>query len=322
MSTTTPLDILKLSLGDIGAYTPGDYIEPALMNDAFNTLNDLLDSTSNEKEMIYCSQEVIHEVSGAAQTFTIGQGGQVGCSFTGSIAGTVLTVTAIITGALSCGQKISGTGITTGTAITALGTGQGGNTALALGTYSVNTSQTAASTTITSYAPRPLRINSAFVRISTASTGLLDYPVGILNVNEWARIPIKSLPGPWPTALYYQPSEPVGILNYYPFPSVCEMHLFCDTVLNNFETLADTVVLPQGYKMWMRWNVAELLMPSYGKADQVQAQMVMKNAKFYRSVIKRTNMQPMAQAQFDVVLYGNRGANPGWYLSGGFAGPV
>lgn len=319
MSTTTPQDILTKALGDIGAYAPGDFIEPALMNDAFDTLNDLLDSASNEKEMIYCSQEVIHEVNGTSQTFTIGPGGQVGCSFTGSIAGTTLTVTAILSGALSCGQKISGTGITTGSSITALGTGQGGNGTGALGTYSVNISQTVASTTITSYAPRPLRINSAFVRISTASTGLLDYPVIPLNVTDWSRIPIKSLPGPWPRGVYYQPSEPVGILNYYPFPSNCEMHLMCDTVLNNFQTLTETIVLPQGYKNWMRWNVAEILMPSYGKSDQVQAQMVIKNAARFRALIKRTNMRPMEQAQFDVILYGSARVNAGWYLDGGFS---
>lgn len=318
MSTTTPLDILKLSLGDIGAYSPGDYIEPALMNDAFNTLNDFLDGASNEKQMVYCSQEVIHELDGTSQTFTIGPNGQVGCVFTGSISGTTLTVTAVTSGALSVGQKLSGTGITANTSITALGTGQGGASPTILGTYSVNTSQTVGSITITSYAPRPLRINSAFVRISTTPTGLLDYPVGVMNVNEWSRIPIKSLPGPWPKGVYYQPSEPVGILNYYPFPSNCEMHLFCDTVLNNFETLTDTIVLPQGYKMWMRWNVAELLMPSYGKADQVQIQMVMKNAAKFRAQIKRTNMQPQPNATFDPVLYGmNRQADAGWYLTGG-----
>jgi hypothetical protein len=63
---------------------------------------------------------------------------------TGSIATTVLTVTAVTSGILSVGQTISGSGVTAGTKITALGTGKGG-----VGTYTVGTSQTAASTTIT-----------------------------------------------------------------------------------------------------------------------------------------------------------------------------
>jgi hypothetical protein len=65
-------------------------------------------------------------------------------SFTGSIAGTVLTVTAVASGTVTVGQILSGTGITAGTQIVSQGTGTGGN-----GTYSVQTSQTASATTIT-----------------------------------------------------------------------------------------------------------------------------------------------------------------------------
>jgi hypothetical protein len=65
-------------------------------------------------------------------------------SFTGSISGTTLTVTAVASGTVQVGQVLSGTGITSGTQILALGTGTGGN-----GTYTVSTSQTASSTTIT-----------------------------------------------------------------------------------------------------------------------------------------------------------------------------
>lgn len=55
-----------------------------------------------------------------------------------------LTVTAVTTGTLAVGQTISGTGITAGTKIVALGTGTGGT-----GTYAVDIAQTAGSTTVT-----------------------------------------------------------------------------------------------------------------------------------------------------------------------------
>jgi hypothetical protein len=63
---------------------------------------------------------------------------------TGSIAGQTLTVSAVTSGTLAVGQTISGTGVTAGTTITALGTGTGGT-----GTYTVSISQTVSSTTIT-----------------------------------------------------------------------------------------------------------------------------------------------------------------------------
>lgn len=67
-------------------------------------------------------------------------------TYTGSIAGTVMTVTAFTQGfPIGVGDKISGTGVTVGTVITSLGTGIGG-----IGTYNVNLSQTVASTNILS----------------------------------------------------------------------------------------------------------------------------------------------------------------------------
>jgi len=66
---------------------------------------------------------------------------------TGSISGTVLTITAVSQGALTVGasiEAISGT-MTNGTTVSSFGTGSGG-----VGTYNVNNSQTVASTTITS----------------------------------------------------------------------------------------------------------------------------------------------------------------------------
>jgi hypothetical protein len=62
-------------------------------------------------------------------------------------AGTVLTVTAVTSGTLAVGQYLSGTDINGATRITAFGTGVGG-----VGTYTVDISNLAASTTITATA--------------------------------------------------------------------------------------------------------------------------------------------------------------------------
>lgn len=67
-----------------------------------------------------------------------------GAAFTGAIAGTELTVSAVASGTLAVGDVISGTGVTAGTEITALGTGTGGT-----GTYTVSVSQTVTSGSLT-----------------------------------------------------------------------------------------------------------------------------------------------------------------------------
>jgi hypothetical protein len=70
-----------------------------------------------------------------------------GASVTGSIAGTVLTVTAVGSGALSVGMAISGASVTAGTVITKVLTQSGA--AGGAGTYQVSVASTASSTTIT-----------------------------------------------------------------------------------------------------------------------------------------------------------------------------
>lgn len=104
-------------------------------------------------------------------------------SVTGSVAATVLTVTAVGSGTLAVGQTISGSNVTSGTKITGFGTGRGGT-----GTYTLDKSMTAASTTITAAAA-----TIAAYAINAASTGTIasvaiaagvkagDYKVTILE---------------------------------------------------------------------------------------------------------------------------------------------
>lgn len=66
-------------------------------------------------------------------------------SFTGSIAGTALNVTAVALGTLAVGQTVFGVGVDPQTVITALGTGTGG-----IGTYTLSQSQTVASAKLSS----------------------------------------------------------------------------------------------------------------------------------------------------------------------------
>ena len=293
-----PIDIISRALKDIGALEAGETPTPEAAQDAFDMLNDLIDQWSNEQMMVFYKTEIIFPITSGQTQYTIGPGGQIGAIFTGSITGTTLTVTSIQSGSIALGQTLSGTGITSGTTIVAFGSGSGGNINEA-GTYTLNISQTVSSTTINSYYQRPLSINSAFVRINTNSNGMpilnggLDYPVAILNVEDYEMIGLKTLSGPWPKALYYQPSEVLGNIFVWPNPSQGEMHLFADTIFSSYTTINDTISLPQGYTMALRWCLAERLMPMYGKASQTQIAMINAYAAQAKATVKRTNMKPI-----------------------------
>ena len=273
--------------------------------------------------MVFYKTEIIFTLSQGQTQYTIGPGGQIGGTITGSISGTTLTVTDVSDGAIALGMTLSGSGIAAGTKIVRFGSGAGGNVN-SDGTYTVNISQTAASTTISAYYERPLNINSAFVRVNTNSNGQpilnggLDYPVTILNLENYELIGLKTLNGPWPRALYYQPSETLGTITVWPNPSQGEMHIFTDTIFQRFGSINDEIIIPQGYFMALRWCLAERLMPMYGKASPTQIQMINGFAGHAKATIKRTNMRPVQVARFEDTLIVGKRADAGWILTGGF----
>lgn len=237
---TQPITIITSALSGIGALAPGEPLDPALAEDAFLMLNDMLDVASNNDFMVVSISEIIQTIAGGGTAWTIGPGAQINV-------------------------------------------------------------------------PRPLSINSAFVRVA-----MLDYPVTVLNVEQYELIGLKQLNGPWPRALYYQSTSPIGTINFWPNPSSGEIHLFVKQLFTSFVTINDTVQFPPGYNMWMRWSLAFLLMPGYGLTDPALASMVTSNIRMAAAAIKRTNMRPMQQAQFDPNICDSKPRDAGWFLNGGF----
>lgn len=324
---TMPIDLISRALKDIGALEAGETPTPDAAQDAFDLLNDLVDQWSNESFMVFNVTEIIFPVLSGETQYTIGPNPStqnfIGASFTGSIANNILTVTGINSGAVAQGQTLSGTGIAAGTKITASITGAGGNVN-EVGTYRVNIPQTVASTTITANYQKPLSIDSAFVRINTTSNGQpiinggLDYPIAVLALQDYEMIGLKTLNGPWPKAIYYNPNEESGNLFVWPNPAQGEMHLFANTLFSRYDSLYNDVNLPQGYSMALRWCLAERMMPMYGKANQTQIAMISQYAAQAKSTLKRTNMSPLQTARYPDALMNSRAKDAGWILTGGF----
>lgn len=314
----TPRDIINRALKALGVLAAGEVAPDDMAEDSFDLLNDMVDTWSNAGMMILYSTEIIFPLSDNTITYTIGPNGTIGGSFTGSISAETLTVTAIPSGNIALGMYLSGSGVTSGTQITAFGTGSGG-----VGTYIVSPEQTASSTTITSYYQRPQNLSYAFVRIPSGNQNdPLDFPVGILSMEEYEGIGLKHLAGPWPKYLYYQPTMPNGNFIVWPAPnSAAEMHVFADTLLAQFDNLSNDIVLPQGYGAALRWGLAELLIPFYpaqGAASEVRS-MVVQQAADAKAWLKRTNMRPVQQASFPDILLRNKKNDAAWIYSGGFS---
>lgn len=126
-----------------------------------------------------------------------------GAAWVGSIAGTTLTVTAVGCGTLAVGQSISGSGVAAGTTITALVTGTGG-----AGTYTINTSQTVASTVMSSnqFMTGRFRMANAYGSelLALPVTSLAEYYSG----QGWAQNASDNC-----TALSAAPTSPQNVLS-------------------------------------------------------------------------------------------------------------
>lgn len=131
---------------------------------------------------------------------------------------------------------------------------------------------------------RPVVIDKAFVLINGA-----EYPVDVVNDDEWAGIPIKTISG-IPLKLFYEPSFPQGQIFLWPKPAQAfPMALWCWDSLPTY-TMADLnreLVLPPGYRRMYRFNLAvELASDGYGKEPSAA---VINNAIESKAAIKRVN---------------------------------
>jgi RHS repeat-associated protein len=99
---------------------------------------------------------------------------------TGSISGMTMTISAVTSGTIAVGQVVNGSTISSGTTITALGTGVGGT-----GTYTVSPSQTAASTSLT--------ITGGVLTVTAVSQGTLATGQTITGTGVAAGTLVSSL---------------------------------------------------------------------------------------------------------------------------------
>jgi hypothetical protein len=148
------------------AYLNGLAAQTVAQSSAINTTNETITLASavfvNDTAVMLTSSDTMPTgLSTNTLYYTVNTSATSFFSGTGSISGTVLTISSVHAGSIGVGTVISGTGVTTSTTVTSLGTGTGGT-----GTYNLSASQTVASTTISgTYS------GSQTIKLSTSSGG-------------------------------------------------------------------------------------------------------------------------------------------------------
>lgn len=327
IGTTTALSLIQGALRRINSYQSGETIAEPDQADCLDTLNDLLDSLSTDKDYIFGSQENILSWTANQHLYKVGN---PTCSLLGlqPFTGTLTAGSNVITGITNMpAQLVAGqTGayqvgsgsilsdsqglIPVNTTVTAIGTNTVTMSANAIGSSSGLDSVTY---TIPGDLPipRPLRITHGFTRFNA-----LDFTLDVYATEtQYTQFLYKAQPGPWPTVGWYNATFPYGLLNVYQSPgNSVECHLFTDTILQNL-TLNQVLVMPQGYSRMLKWMLAKEICAEYGFP---LTQAIITNDREARSFVKALNAKPANVSQYDRELVRGNRADGGWIISGGY----
>ena len=133
----------------------------------------------------------------------------------------------------------------------------------------------------------PLNIEAA-----TVTVGGVDYPINVIDYDDYAVIKLKTLTNVYPEYLYFDKSNPVlGQIYLYPVPSTAStFNLYSRKALTVFTSLTNDITLPPGYERALKYCLAVDIAPEY----QISAgQDIVALAVEAKAKLKRTNKRPL-----------------------------
>jgi hypothetical protein len=137
---------------------------------------------------------------------------------------------------------------------------------------------------------RPLWIDNLGIIIDGSPDNEIQIP--LMTRDQYASIIVKDVTSPLPSAAYYNQTYPNGTLTLWPVPSDATVDLaiyWPSQSLASVAALATTLSIPPGWALMLRYNLAKLLAPEFGRPLDGQIAMM---ADESLAAIKRTNMQP------------------------------
>ena len=151
---------------------------------------------------------------------------------------------------------------------------------------------------------RPTRIvDPCFIRDSSN----LDYPLTIIDAEQYGRITQKTLDGQRPEYLFYDGAfaSSLGTIYLYPEPAA-SLTLYINSwkQLQTFALISTTVVLPPGYQRAIEFNLAVELAGGFTNVSQEVAKI----ARESKAVIKGFNA-PAGVLRMDAGVAGHRRYN-------------
>jgi hypothetical protein len=154
---------------------------------------------------------------------------------------------------------------------------------------------------------RPSEIEGAWIRQNAGSSQPIDLPMSVLTPGEWGDVRSKSVSSPIPRFIYLNGDWPTATAYLWPVASAANttLVLLFNQTLNASVLASDTENLPPAYRQAIRFNLACLLAPEYGREapPSVQAQ-----AYKSKNLIAQNN-QNIDRLEFDSGIQGTSGGS-------------
>ena len=151
-------------------------------------------------------------------------------------------------------------------------------------------------------AARPVRITRAGLVLANQSE-TVELPMGMTDVDGWARITLKETESTIPQILYNDNNYPLSTINLWPVPTVAHtLVLYPWQALSGFSAATETVQMPPGYADAVRYNLAVMLAPEWGVMPRPD---VVQMAREFKARIKALN-QPSLEMACDPALLPER----------------
>jgi hypothetical protein len=139
---------------------------------------------------------------------------------------------------------------------------------------------------------RPLRIVDVRRRDENSDQ---DTPIILNSHEEYQRLPNKTNEGET-NIVYYHPEHrnARGTIYLWPVPNTVDrtIRLSCLLPLQDFDASGNNADLPTEWLDTIVWNLAKRLLPSYGAAGQVSAQMIMQGGTTMLNEMTQWDQEP------------------------------
>ncbi len=290
----TALATINAAFEDVGVKAQGETLSAADAQDGLRRLNNLVRSWSIQSLTIpYVNREVFPLVANQ-NTYTIGTGGDLDTERPVDVMGAGLLLNAQPTSyAIATVSTTLSQFVIAGDHVADFPPGlvfEITNSTGNNGTYTVDSAIYTSQTTITVTDAIFSAVPDGVIRLATNQQAV-EIPRSLLTDDAYQAIALKNLPNAMFTAVYYNPTYPLGTIYLWPTPntSIHDLVLYLPKQLSTFVDLSYEYNVPPGYEDALEWNLAKVFIAAYAVKEPTIIQSVIGMATTSLATIKRQN---------------------------------